>query len=215
MSILDVLSNLESSIDLSALPLSSSFSLYFSSQSRQNWEMRKIFTSTNLSHFLTLLNHTKQPSNFLTTIELSIFRGDVVPDWALEPCKSGGRWQFRVDKLNEQVLDRLWWDLTLSLVGGQMTTELSEEGADSLLGIAYSGKPGAAKKISLWISARDEGVVMEVGRKLNEQVAGLLKGDDEPAVAEMAYNDFVSGEKYKYVIGDVKKEWSDKKKTRH
>ncbi len=120
-----------------------------------------------------------------------------------------------MDKLNEQILDRLWWDLTLSLVGGEMTSELSEEGMDNVLGIAYSGKPGAAKKISLWIGAMEEGAIMDLGRRLHEQVAELLKGGDgEGAVTEMAYNDFVSGEKYKYVIGEVK-EWSDKKKTRH
>jgi hypothetical protein len=152
----------------------------------------------------------------------------------LEPCKSGGRWSFRVDKLTDVAIDQLWFELVLALTGGDLIESLPADVSANVLGLAYSGKPQAAKKISLWLGCRDAETTLLIGKRLFALVAA--KEYTTGLVGEFAFNDFVSGDKYAFVLGEKaprpphhhqhhadKKEASadstwvsaDKKKSRH
>ena len=186
-----------------SLPLRTPWTLFFSSQTKSSaWEMRKVFEVTSVADFMLYVNHTKVPSAFAGTIELSMFRSGVTPDWAIEPCKSGGRWTVRVERLPEAQIDNTWLELLLALVGGSMVADLPETLWDAVLGVAYSGKPGSAKKLSVWTSIRDAESVMAIGNKFKDTLQMILPDKD---LGEIAFNDFTSGDKYAFAIGNKKK----------
>ena len=184
------------------LPLRTPWTLYFSSATKNSsWEMTKVFEAKSVGDFMLYVNHTKLPSAFASTIELSLFRSGVTPDWEVEPCKSGGRWTVRVDKLADSQIDSTWLELLLSMVGESFVSELPGSLWDSVVGLAYSGKPGSAKKLSLWTSIRGQEEAMAVGNRFRDVLQGLLPDRD---LGEIAFNDFTSGDKYAFTIGKKK-----------
>lgn len=197
------MSQLDETVEPESLKLRNAWALFFSSQTKTSaWETRHVYDFDNVGDFMNLTNHTKLPSNFTGTIELSMFLAGVTPDWELEPCKSGGRWNVRIEKLSDAQIDLAWSELLLALVGSSMIAELPEELQSSVLGIAYSGKPQAARKFSLWISCRDPESANLIGNKFKDTLQAILPLKD---FGEFAFNDFTTNDKYALVLGTKSK----------
>lgn len=193
------MTKLAETVEPESLKLRHAWALFFSSQTKVSaWETRLIYEVDNVGDFMNLTNHTKLPSNFTGTIELSMFRAGITPDWELEPCKSGGRWNVRIEKLPDAQIDNAWSELLLGLVGSSMVAELPENLQDSVLGIAYSGKPQAARKFSLWLSCRDAESCTLIGNKFRDTLQSILP---QRELGEFAFNDFTTNDKYALVIG--------------
>jgi hypothetical protein len=196
------MTNLDETVQPESLKLRSPWSLFFSSQTKtSSWETKKVYDFDNVGDFMSLSNHTKLPSNFTGTIELSMFISGVTPDWELEPCKSGGRWNVRIEKLADSQIDHSWSELLLALVGGSMIADLPEHLQGSVLGVAYSGKPQAARKFSLWLSCRDADSCNLIGNKFKDTLQAILP---QRELGEFAFNDFTTNDKYAFVLGTKK-----------
>ena len=193
------MAKLEETFEPENLKLRTAWALFFSSQTKtSSWETKRIYDFDNVGDFMNLTNHTKLPSNFTGTIELSMFRGGVTPDWELEPCKSGGRWNVRIEKLPDSQIDHAWSELLLALVGSSMVADLPENLQSSVLGVAYSGKPQAARKFSLWISCRDAESCNLIGNKFKDTLQAILP---QRELGEFAFNDFTTNDKYAFLLG--------------
>ena len=104
----------------------------------------------------------------------------------------------RIEKLPDAQIDNAWSELLLGLVGSSMVAELPENLQDSVLGIAYSGKPQAARKFSLWLSCRDAESCTLIGNKFRDTLQSILP---QRELGEFAFNDFTTNDKYALVIG--------------
>ena len=195
----ELMTNLLETVEPESLKLRDEWSLFFSSQTKTSaWETKHVYDFDSVGSFMNLSNHTKLPSNFTGTIELSVFRKGITPDWELEPCKSGGRWNVRIEKLPDSQIDHAWSELLLALVGSSMIAELPENLQSLVLGIAYSGKPQAARKFSLWLSCRDADSCIIIGNKFKDTLQVILP---QRELGEFAFNDFSSDNKYAFVLG--------------
>ena len=71
----------------------------------------------------------------------------VKPMWEDEHCKDGGRWVVRVPKT---ITNKLWEDLTLTMIGEQFSVE------NEILGVMLSLRPNN-DTISVWTkSGKDQ-----------------------------------------------------------
>ena len=186
-------------VDPKTLMLRTPWALHFSCQTKtSSWETKRIYAFDNVADFMNLGNHTKLPSNFAGTIELSMFREGVVPAWEYEPAKSGGRWNVRIEKFHDSQIDLAWSEMLLAMVGDTMMHGLPESIQSHVLGIAYSGKPQAARKLSLWTSCRDAEQCNIIGNRFKDTLQAILPMKE---LGEFLFNDFTTNDKYAFVIG--------------
>ena len=184
------------------LPLQTNWVMYSSGGKGHSWEMKRIVEVASVSDFMTFVNHTKAVSSFAGSVELAMFRSGVTPDWAVDPCKSGGRWTVRVERVSDIQLDSIWLEVLLVLIGGTFTSDSSLNLEESVVGIAYSSRPGSVgRKLSLWTSVRDEESVMLIGEKFRDVLQAILPGKD---LGEISFQDFLADNKYAYGIGKKK-----------
>ena len=89
---------------------------------------------------------------------MGMFKTGVKPEWEFPLNLKGGHWECRKD-FDLSVLDRIWYDLTLALVG-----ETLETGRE-IVGIRVVDKSKTKKteyRIEVWIGTANSPVVLEV-----------------------------------------------------
>jgi Eukaryotic initiation factor 4E len=189
----------EDELNLESVKLKGCWSLHYGAPNRsQSWELKKVFELDNVGDLLTLLNSIKQPSNLTGSAELSFFRQGVIPDWEDEPCKSGGRWTVKLDKLNDASLDLIWFQLISSVLGRCFN---EEDGVDDIiLGVAYSGKQ-QSRKLAIWTRNSEASQLLSIGNSFRTVLADVLGEKD---LGDVVFEDFKAGRhdknKYPYII---------------
>ena len=177
-----------------SLVFPSSWSVWTASTARgADWEMKEIFSFSNVAEFWSHFNAMKTPSE-CANVEVAIFRSKVTPDWEQEPCSLGGRWSARLDRVgSNEALDQAWLNLVLAIVGGTL---------GSVLGVAYSGKGQHSKRVSVWLDSNEKESVLQVGNAVKDQLRNDVTDKD---IGEMLFHDFVSGNKAHAVIANTGK----------
>ena len=172
--------------------------------STTSWEMKKLFSFSNLAEFWSHFNAMKMPSEFgHATVEVSIFREGVEPEWDHEPCSNGGRWGARMERVSSpDSLDQAWMNLVLGALGESIMGEASSDLGDHILGVAFSSKGTNTRRIAMWIDVREKETVLAIGNAFKNNLRMELSDKD---IGEMLFHDFESGNKSFAVIANTGK----------
>mmetsp|Transcript_6438 Transcript_6438/g.10356 ORF Transcript_6438/g.10356 Transcript_6438/m.10356 type:complete len:263 (-) Transcript_6438:95-883(-) len=189
---------LASNVALEKHPLQHTWCLWVllhDQSTKDNWEVSQqmVHAFSTVEDFWRLFNNIKGPSR-LGIIDFSVFKKDVVPAWEDDTCRRGGRWLAKIDKMRPKDFDDLWHTLLLTCVG----EGLGEPG-NSICGAVVSARVKNSK-MALWMSEREEGKVMHMGRAFYKilQAAGFS--------GEIAFEDFTTENKAAFTVSDGKVE---------
>ena len=166
-----------------------------------SWEMKKLFSFSNLSEFWKHFNAMKAPSEFgHATVDVAVFREGVEPEWDHEPCSNGGRWGARMERVSSaDSLDQAWMNLVLGAIGESI---LDPTLSHHVMGVAYSSKGTNTRRIAMWIDVREKDTVLAIGNAFKNNLRIELSDKD---IGEMLFHDFESGNKSYAVIANTGK----------
>lgn len=169
--------------------------------SSTSWEMKKLFTFSNLQEFWKHFNAMKMPSEFgHATVDVAVFREGVEPEWDSEPCSNGGRWGARMERVGSpDSLDAVWMNLVLGTIGESI---VGIDATQHVVGVAYSSKGTNTRRIAMWIDVREKDTVLAIGNAFKDNLRTELSDKD---IGEMLFHDFESGNKSFAVIANTGK----------
>lgn len=97
---------------------------------------------------------------------IGLFKTGVKPEWEFPLNLKGGHWECRED-FSLDVLDRIWYDVALALVG-----ETLEAGRE-IVGVRVVDKTKPKRveyRVEVWVATQHSAVVLEILEKLIESI---------------------------------------------
>ncbi|XP_055383562.1 eukaryotic translation initiation factor 4E1 [Condylostylus longicornis] len=165
----DCATNLQSTGDSSTLkhPLENTWTLWYLENDRtKSWEelQNEITSFDTVEDFWSLCNHIKSASEIKIGSDYSLFKKGIRPMWEDNANKKGGRWVITLERKQHKILDNIWLDVLLSLIGEAFDN--STEICGAVLNVRSK-----FDKISVWTAnGKNEEGIMEIGRKLKENL---------------------------------------------
>lgn len=154
---------------LAELPLQNNWKFYYINGDHQHKEWNadriEIARITTVDYFWAVINRSQLPHKLKVKHDYMFFKEGILPEWEDPANKGGGLWKIIIpNKMRHDHLDRLWYELLLSLIG-----EIYEDLSDDICG-AYLQRRQKEDRIQLWIrpTARDN--ILQIGRTLKEKL---------------------------------------------
>eukprot|EP00696_Hemimastix_kukwesjijk_P019094 gnl/Hemi2/8251_TR2845_c0_g6_i1.p1 gnl/Hemi2/8251_TR2845_c0_g6~~gnl/Hemi2/8251_TR2845_c0_g6_i1.p1 ORF type:complete len:240 (-),score=66.57 gnl/Hemi2/8251_TR2845_c0_g6_i1:224-943(-) len=152
-------------------PLQNSWSLFYDNPgkrvSQSSWadSLRVLSTCTVVEDFWRVHNNVVPPSKLASGSNYHLFKTGIEPMWEDPANKQGGKWIVTVPKAQKAMVDDLWLNLILMMIG-----EMCEY-ADEICGAVVSMRK-AQDRLCLWTrTARLETVQLSIGRAMRETLA--------------------------------------------
>lgn len=101
-------------------PLHSQWTLWYLHNDRQkSWEdmQNRITAFETVEDFWSLYNHIRVASEIGGGNDYSLFKRNIRPMWEDKQNKSGGRWLIQLQRQHTGLVDQLWLDTLLCLIG--------------------------------------------------------------------------------------------------
>lgn len=101
-------------------PLHNTWTLWYLEHDRQKtWEdmQNKITDFDTVEDFWSLYNHIRVASEIGSGNDYSLFKRNIRPMWEDETNKRGGRWLIVLSRAHRRIVDVLWLDIVLCLIG--------------------------------------------------------------------------------------------------
>lgn len=152
------------------LPLQNSWKFYYingDNQGRGEWNADRIEIATigTVDYFWAVVNRSQLPHKLKVKHDYMFFKDGILPEWEDPANKGGGLWKIIIpNKMRHDHLDRLWYELLLSLIG-EMYGELS----DDVCG-AYLQRRQKEDRIQLWIRPTSRENILEIGKILKDKL---------------------------------------------
>eukprot|EP01120_Amphizonella_sp_Union-15-10_P000405 TRINITY_DN1040_c0_g1_i2.p1 TRINITY_DN1040_c0_g1~~TRINITY_DN1040_c0_g1_i2.p1 ORF type:complete len:238 (-),score=48.99 TRINITY_DN1040_c0_g1_i2:117-770(-) len=147
----------QAEVDTSVLhPLESEWTLWYdrraSTSSRAKGEkdsyeanLQEVGTFGSVEDFWRYFNHIAKPSQLTINSNYHLFKKGVKPLWEDQNNVNGGKWVIELKSDAKQILDILWQNIILSLIGETLELEDSNE----LCGCVFSRRK-MADRIAIW-----------------------------------------------------------------
>ncbi|XP_030385908.1 eukaryotic translation initiation factor 4E1 [Scaptodrosophila lebanonensis] len=143
-------------------PLEHVWTLWYLENDRtKHWKdmLNEITQIDSVETFWSLYYTIKTPSELKIGCDYSMFKQGIKPMWEDDANIKGGRWLITV-KNSKVVLDRLWLDILLMMVGETF------EHASGICGAVVNIR-AKSNKISVWTAdGSNENEILEIGHKL-------------------------------------------------
>jgi len=123
--------------------------------------LRPIGTFSTVESFWQYYNHILKPSQLENNANYHLFKKGIKPMWEDETNKNGGKWVITI-KGNTDLLDKIWDDVVLSMIG-----ETLETGNNEICG-AVASKRRTGDKIAVWNRSKDESISTALGLRLRK-----------------------------------------------
>jgi translation initiation factor 4E len=123
--------------------------------------LKNVCTFSTVEEFWAVYDNIRPPS-VLYGCDYNLFKEGIEPMWEVEANKNGGRLVLSVDKSRHEMLDSLWMELLLALIGEQF----GDEGAQICGAVCNIRQKGS--KISLWTTNADDD-------EANKAIGGRMK----------------------------------------
>ncbi|CAB3243483.1 unnamed protein product [Arctia plantaginis] len=145
-------------------PLENEWSFWMYTNKEKEWtaNLVELTTFNTVEDYWCLYHHMKLPSELNTGQDYAIFKKGIKPMWEDESNQKGGRWQILFDDLQYHVLDAIWLDTVLLLIGENF------KNADIICGVVVNVRQ--KNKISIWTNSFNSSAALEIGRKLKTQL---------------------------------------------
>jgi len=141
---------------------------YFKNDKSKDWKenQRVLLSFDTIEDFWALYNHLTLPSNLASGCDFSMFKEGIQPMWEDASNVDGGRWLINsVKQHRQQVLDRLWLETLLCLIG-----EIFEDASDEVCGTVINVRQ-KGDKLAIWTrNAEDQTNNMIIGKGLRENL---------------------------------------------
>jgi len=141
---------------------------YFKNDKSKDWKenQRVLLSFDTIEDFWALYNHLTVPSNLASGCDFSLFKEGIQPMWEDPSNVDGGRWLINsVKQHRQQVLDRLWLETLLCLIG-----EIFEDASDEVCGTVINVRQ-KGDKLAIWTrNAEDQANNMIIGKGLRENL---------------------------------------------
>lgn len=101
-------------------PLHNTWTLWYLENDRhKTWEdmQNKITAFETVEDFWSLYNHIRVASDIGAGNDYSLFKRNIRPMWEDETNKRGGRWLIVLQRNHRRIVDVLWLDIVLCLIG--------------------------------------------------------------------------------------------------
>ena len=157
--------NLDEEKDEIRHELSDQWKLWFMKfDGRKSWKenLKLMATVDTVELFFQIHNHILQPSKMTGDSTYFFFKNNIQPEWENLANRNGGKWEFRTR--DETVIDQMWLDAQLLLIGGEDANNRSLNGC-------VIQRKRREFRISLWISdSRNEKLVAEIGESFKRAI---------------------------------------------
>mmetsp|Transcript_24623 Transcript_24623/g.42399 ORF Transcript_24623/g.42399 Transcript_24623/m.42399 type:complete len:261 (-) Transcript_24623:925-1707(-) len=154
------------------------WTLYFDNlgkkASHSSWEsnLKKIASFDTVEDFWCIYNNIQQASRLASGCNYHMFKDDVEPKWEDPWNENGGKWTYQIPQKQRHLLDHVWLEVLLALIGEQF------DDFDDVCGVVVSLRRGF-DKISLWTkSAHNE----ELQRHIGWQLKRVIGVDDRQMI---------------------------------
>eukprot|EP00697_Spironema_sp_BW2_P011220 gnl/Spiro4/26833_TR13339_c0_g1_i1.p1 gnl/Spiro4/26833_TR13339_c0_g1~~gnl/Spiro4/26833_TR13339_c0_g1_i1.p1 ORF type:complete len:248 (+),score=16.23 gnl/Spiro4/26833_TR13339_c0_g1_i1:60-746(+) len=154
-----------------AHPLKRTWTMYFDCAglrvSAANWggTIKKIAEISTVEDFWCLHNNLAVPTKLPLGSNYHFFRHDIKPEWEDPANQRGGKWTFHFTESQRPMIDDLWLNTLLSLIGEMF------EFSDDICGAVVSLRRPNYDRISFWTrSSADEKLCMAIGHQIRANV---------------------------------------------
>eukprot|EP00697_Spironema_sp_BW2_P003054 gnl/Spiro4/14084_TR7561_c0_g1_i1.p1 gnl/Spiro4/14084_TR7561_c0_g1~~gnl/Spiro4/14084_TR7561_c0_g1_i1.p1 ORF type:complete len:297 (+),score=31.79 gnl/Spiro4/14084_TR7561_c0_g1_i1:128-1018(+) len=177
-------------------PLHRTWTMYFDYSGKRvsaaHWchTIKKIADISTVEDFWCLHNNIAFPTKLPSGSNYHFFKHDIKPEWEDPSNQRGGKWVFHFTKPQRNIIDDLWLNTLLALIGEMF------DFADDICGAVVSLRRANNDRISLWTrSASNEQLAMAIGHQIRANVhlpPGMALGYE-------SHDDSKSSNKAKYL----------------
>eukprot|EP00274_Cyanoptyche_gloeocystis_P006152 CAMPEP_0196666806 /NCGR_PEP_ID=MMETSP1086-20130531/64725_1 /TAXON_ID=77921 /ORGANISM="Cyanoptyche gloeocystis , Strain SAG4.97" /LENGTH=260 /DNA_ID=CAMNT_0042004051 /DNA_START=110 /DNA_END=892 /DNA_ORIENTATION=- len=161
------------------------WTLYFDNPGKKvspsNWEsnLKKIASFDTVEDFWCIYNNIQQASRLAPGSNYHMFKDDVEPKWEDPWNENGGKWIYHIPPKQRYLLDHVWLEVLLALIGEQF------DDFDDVCGVVVSLRRGA-DRLALWTrSAHNE----ELQRHIGWQLKRIVGADDRQTIGYLLHTD--------------------------
>jgi len=131
--------------------------------------LQEVGTFGTVEDFWRYFNHLAKPSQIANNSNYHLFKKGVKPLWEDANNAQGGKWIINLRAEAKHLLDNIWQNLILSLIG----ETLEMEDGSKLCGCVCSRRK-AADKVAVWNrDMNDKKFILHLGKELKNQLVGL------------------------------------------
>lgn len=177
----------------SLYPLKRAWTWWYLNDDRQKtWEerLKEVYTFKTVPEFWALYDSIKPPSGLNPQCDYNVFRDKIQPMWEVPQNANGGRWLIVVDRSKQDVVDSIWLEILMAMVGEQFGQDM-----ESICGLVCNVR-GKGSKISVWTKdCNDDDTNMRIGVVLKEKLMAASQGLARPLFDVIRYEDHDSCQK--------------------
>ncbi|UMM25742.1 hypothetical protein L5515_005438 [Caenorhabditis briggsae] len=165
---------------------------YLNDERTKSWEdrLKKVYTFSTVPEFWALYDAIRPPSGLNPMCDYNVFRDDIQPMWEVPENANGGRWLIAVDKSKQDMVDAIWLEILMALVGEQFGKDM-----ESICGLVCNVR-GKGSKISVWTKdCNDDDTNLRIGVVLKEKLMAASKDLTKPLFDVIRYEDHDSCQK--------------------
>ncbi|XP_053602859.1 eukaryotic translation initiation factor 4E-1A-like [Plodia interpunctella] len=155
-------------------PLENTWSFWLQANKSKEWKdnLIELTNFDTVEDYWCLYHYMKSPSELKSGQDYAIFKKGILPMWEDGQNRRGGRWLIMVEKGNHAMLDRIWLDTVLLVIGENFADN------DSINGVVVYIRPYS--KIGVWTKDfKDQKAVMRIGHEL-KSVLGIRRLEFTP-----------------------------------
>lgn len=149
-------------------PLENAWTLWFFKNDRsRRWKENLSLVSTfkTVEDFWSIHHHLQIPTKLQAGCDYNLFKSGIQPMWEDPLNKDGGKWQVQFPHSQTALLDNLWLETLLMLIGENLG-EFSEYINGAVVQIRPKGN-----KLSIWISnVNDRRTLFSIGDAFKERL---------------------------------------------
>ncbi|CAO4382828.1 unnamed protein product [Caenorhabditis nigoni] len=173
--------------------LARSWSWWFLSDDRnKSWEdrLKNVHTFTGIGEFWALHDAIKPPSGLNPSSDYNVFRDGIAPMWEVKENKNGGRWLITIEKRTSEIMDLIWTEILMAMVGEQF-----KQDSESVCGIVCNVRTKGSK-ISVWTTdSSDDEANLRIGNVLKTVLNNASMIHQRPLFDVLRYEDHESCQK--------------------
>ncbi|GMT32118.1 hypothetical protein PFISCL1PPCAC_23415, partial [Pristionchus fissidentatus] len=160
---------------------------YLNDNRAMNWEdrLKKICTFNTVEDFWALYNNIKTPSQLNVTCDYNVFKHGIDPMWEVPENAKGGRWLINIDKGRAEVMDVIWLEILIAIIGEQFGEDM-----DMICGLVANVR-AKGSKISVWTRDHsNEAANMRIGNVIKQKLLSAPVADRlKPVFDVIRYED--------------------------